>query len=326
MTAMPEHLVPKVFVSHASEDKDRFVRRFAERLRERGIDAWVDEWEIYPGDSLVDKIFEEGLKAASVVIVVVSRFSVDKPWVREELNAGVVKRINRGGRLIPVVLDATDVPEVLKSTVWVNIPDLDSYDHEFDRIISAIYDHRPKPALGKAPAYVTSPEAPVPGLSGIDTFILRVFAEKALEEASTFGIGTEERWSAVEQSGVSREDFEDSLEVLARRGYLEASKVLAPIPPYFSLTVSGFETYLKRYDPAYPTTFRDVALAIMNSGIRNNYQIAEVLGRPQVVVNHVLRIMKMKRYVDTSQVSEGNIDVFEVGAELKRYLRNDAGG
>jgi hypothetical protein len=28
------------------------------------VDAWVDEWEIYPGDSLVQKIFEEGLKDA----------------------------------------------------------------------------------------------------------------------------------------------------------------------------------------------------------------------------------------------------------------------
>ena len=56
---------PKVFVSHASEDKERFVRNFATQLRAQGIDAWVDEWEIVPGDSLIDKIFEEGLKGGS---------------------------------------------------------------------------------------------------------------------------------------------------------------------------------------------------------------------------------------------------------------------
>src|SRR4051794_20083808 len=49
---------PKVFVSHASEDKQRFVERFAARLRENGVDAWLDEWEMKPGDSLVDRIFE----------------------------------------------------------------------------------------------------------------------------------------------------------------------------------------------------------------------------------------------------------------------------
>ena len=49
---------PKVFVSHASEDKDRFVVEFARRLRENGVNAWLDQWEMKPGDSLVDKIFE----------------------------------------------------------------------------------------------------------------------------------------------------------------------------------------------------------------------------------------------------------------------------
>ena len=71
---------PKVFVSHASEDKDRFVVEFARRLRENGVDAWLDQWEMKPGDSLVDKIFEEGLKEARAVIVVLSKVSVQKPW------------------------------------------------------------------------------------------------------------------------------------------------------------------------------------------------------------------------------------------------------
>ena len=73
---------PKVFVSHASEDKDRFVVDFARRLRKDGVDAWLDQWEMKPGDSLVDKIFEEGLKEARAVIVVLSKVSVQKPWVR----------------------------------------------------------------------------------------------------------------------------------------------------------------------------------------------------------------------------------------------------
>ncbi len=67
---------PKVFVSHASEDKVRFVEEFARKLRNDGIDAWFDKWEMKPGDSLVDKIFEEGIKNADAVIVVLSKISV----------------------------------------------------------------------------------------------------------------------------------------------------------------------------------------------------------------------------------------------------------
>ena len=81
-------MAPKVFLSHASEDKDRFVLAFATKLRQNGIDVWLDKWEMLPGDSLVDKIFEEGLKEASAVIVVVSRHSITKKWVKEEAQRG----------------------------------------------------------------------------------------------------------------------------------------------------------------------------------------------------------------------------------------------
>ena len=68
-----EKTPPKVFISHASADKERFVTDFATRLRSNGVDAWVDSWEMNPGDSLVDKIFEEGLKNCQAMIVVLSK-------------------------------------------------------------------------------------------------------------------------------------------------------------------------------------------------------------------------------------------------------------
>jgi len=43
---MPDASQPRAFVSHATEDKARFVTQFATALRAGGIDAWVDEWEI----------------------------------------------------------------------------------------------------------------------------------------------------------------------------------------------------------------------------------------------------------------------------------------
>src|SRR5882672_1552101 len=69
---------PKVFLSHASEDKE-FALDLASHLRERGVDVWLDRWEILPGDSFVAKIFDEGLAQAKAVIVIISRHSVTKP-------------------------------------------------------------------------------------------------------------------------------------------------------------------------------------------------------------------------------------------------------
>ena len=109
---------PVAFISHASEDKERFVIEFAKKLRAVGIDAWLDKWEMHPGDSLVDKIFEDGIKNGSHFIIVLSRNSVSKPWVREELNTAVVEKINKNLRIIPVVLDGVTVPECLRSTLY----------------------------------------------------------------------------------------------------------------------------------------------------------------------------------------------------------------
>src|SRR5437588_11934397 len=100
-----ERKTPKVFVSHASEDKDRFVLGFATKLLENGIDVWLDKWEMHPGDSLVDKIFEVGIGGAEAILIVLSQNSIEKPWVREELNASIVERIKRGTKVIPIVLD-----------------------------------------------------------------------------------------------------------------------------------------------------------------------------------------------------------------------------
>jgi hypothetical protein len=175
---------PSVFIIHASEDKERFVLDFAAKLRSKGgLDAWVDIWEINPGDSLVDKIFEEGIKNAQVVVVVLSKYSVDKRWVREELNASVVKKINENIKLIPIVIDIDDcqVPECLKSTVWEKIADIENYDSELERIVRSIYGQYEKPPIGKPPAYFQTIVDTIPNLTKIDSLVLKLSCEKAIE-------------------------------------------------------------------------------------------------------------------------------------------------
>lgn len=144
----------KVFISHASEDKDRFVLEFAKKLRSHGVDAWVDIWEMLPGDSLVDKVFYEGIKNARAMIVVLSNNSIEKPWVREELNRGFLERLRGKCKIIPVVIDDCPIPEPLQSTIWQKIDNLDEYEIEFNRILDAIYSRINKPALGSSPEMV----------------------------------------------------------------------------------------------------------------------------------------------------------------------------
>lgn len=169
---------PKVFVSHASEDKERFVIEFAAKLRAKGIDAWLDKWEILPGDSLVDKIFEEGLKNARAVIVVLSKNSVLKPWVKEELNSAVIKRINGVSKLIPVMIEECAVPEALSSIVWERITDLKNYDAELERIVMSIYNRQDKPVIGSPPAYVRNSVMNfLSGVTRVDNLVFKTFCD-----------------------------------------------------------------------------------------------------------------------------------------------------
>ncbi len=148
--------------------------------------VWLDKWEILPGDSLVDKLFEEGLKEADAVLVVVSATSVSKPWVREELNTAIVNRITKQTKVIPVLLDDSDVPESLRSLVWESIRDVHNFSTQLDRIVAAIFGHREKPALGEPPSYVT--ERRIPGLHQTDTLVLRAIYEEGVKRNRPFWI------------------------------------------------------------------------------------------------------------------------------------------
>lgn len=45
-----------VFICHASEDKEDFVRPLATLLEQQHIDVWYDEFSLSIGDSLQQKI------------------------------------------------------------------------------------------------------------------------------------------------------------------------------------------------------------------------------------------------------------------------------
>jgi hypothetical protein len=77
--------MPKIFISHASEDKETVAMPLAERLRQRGLDVWLDQWELTVGDSLRRSI-EQALARASFGIVIVSPAYMRKMWPNRELD------------------------------------------------------------------------------------------------------------------------------------------------------------------------------------------------------------------------------------------------
>ncbi len=102
-----------VFISHASEDKDLFVRPLAQTLAQLGVRVWYDEFTLAVGDSLSRSI-DEGLIKSSFGVVVISHSFLQKKWPERELRALTQREVLQQRKVIlPVWLDVT--PEEIMS-------------------------------------------------------------------------------------------------------------------------------------------------------------------------------------------------------------------
>lgn len=94
-----------VFISHASEDKDVFVRPLAEQLRAAHIEVWYDEFSLRVGDGLRSSI-DRGLRQSRFGIVVLSPHFFNKQWSQWELDGLVARQMAGAENLIlPIWLD-----------------------------------------------------------------------------------------------------------------------------------------------------------------------------------------------------------------------------
>jgi len=82
-----------LFISHASEDKERFVRPLAQILQSLGVKLWYDEFTLHVGDSLSRSI-NNGLLSSRYGLVVVSHAFMEKDWPAQELAALTTRQVH----------------------------------------------------------------------------------------------------------------------------------------------------------------------------------------------------------------------------------------
>lgn len=308
---------PKVFISHASEDKERFVRRFAEDLRSRGVAAWLDEWEIAPGDSLVDKVFEGGLKEAEVVIIVVSSASIQKRWVREELNTSVINRIEGRARLIPVVIDDCVIPEAIKSIVHVRMTKPEDYEEGVDRIADAIFGRLRKPSLAEIPQFSQASPIPSLGLEQSDQYVLKSSCELSIANDSDI-ISPEDVVSRARRYGLSETQVSDSIRILGERGILNLSGAMGTHLSPFRIAEFGFEQYCQSNLDYYSALVWEVATEILNNHQNHSLKIAERLNRPRILINHIMNEFVSAGFCKKSGEIGTHIIVYDISPSMQR--------
>lgn len=307
---------PKVFVSHSGLDKARFVLRFAEKLRAVGIDAWLDKWEMLPGDSLVDKVIGKGLKDADAIIIVISQNSIESKWAREEMNAGFIKRIESNCRLIPVIIDECDVPSALKSTLWERIPDINDYAPAFDRIVAAVFGKTEKPPLGPIPGYSRSALPAVSGLEIIDKLVLKCAGDKVVKSTDKSEVvNVKEVCQSLEQADVTEDQVLESIEVLEEQGYLQSRGHW-----WFQLSHFGLSQYLGTFLERFDDCYQSICSQIVNSGRETDTEIADVERISRPIVQHVIHDLENRGQVIASKTNSG-YRIVDITAGFKRAMR-----
>lgn len=310
---------PTAFISHASADRSRFVTDFAARLRASGIDAWYAEWEIGPGDSLVDRLFEDGVGNADAVIVVISEASVASKWVREEINAGFVRRVAGNCKLIPVVLDGVEVPEALRSTVWQTIQDTGSYDDEYDAIVRSIFDYSTRPPIGAPPAY-TSTAVAIDGLPADTATVLGLLVDLAIAEADVLLGPLDTQAEQAAELGIDLAGFLEALEELEHDGYITFDMLTEERVLHSEISWTGLLDYLKASDLDVDAVMDRTTAHLVNADDLDFDALVAAVGQPRLIVEVMLEVLSSQDFIEFDRYAGGYLTIHRVSPVLKKYL------
>ena len=127
-TDTPQSL--RVFLCHSSGDKPA-VRALYQRLCAEGIDAWLDEEKLLPGQDWQREI-PKAVRASDVVIVCLSRGSITKAgYVQREIKFALDAADEQPEGaifLIPARLEECESPDRLSRWQWVNLHEAKGYE------------------------------------------------------------------------------------------------------------------------------------------------------------------------------------------------------
>ncbi|KQW72340.1 toll/interleukin-1 receptor domain-containing protein [Ensifer sp. Root127] len=229
---------PKAFLSYSFEDSE-LAEKLALGLMAKGIDIWWAEWEIGSGDSLRQKI-DEGLGNCTHFLVLLTPVAIGKPWVKLEMDAGLVRRVSGQAKFIPIRygVSTTELPTLLTGMLSPEL-DTNNFDAAVRDLANDIHEISSKPQLGPAPATTSLPST---SYSQTATAIAKVFVEET--KTAMFADpqkGVDELASAI---AASEEDVEDALYEL--RDFIKLSLNRAmPKPELFA----QFDKHFMEWSP-----------------------------------------------------------------------------
>jgi hypothetical protein len=132
----------QVFISYKKNSNAEAVaelvsNRLAQKER---IGVWFDKWEVRAGDSIPGKI-GEGFKGSDACLIFLSHEYDRSNWCTKEMNTALAKAISENLTIIPSLVEACNVPELLKDLKRVDFikPTAPAFEQKLQEITDAIY-------------------------------------------------------------------------------------------------------------------------------------------------------------------------------------------
>jgi predicted transcriptional regulator len=155
--------IPKAFISysHDSQEHKKWVLDFATRLRNTGVDAILDQWDLKPGDDL-PHFMEQHLAGADRVLMVCTNRYVEKAntgsggvgYEKMIITADLLKTID-SNRVIPIIRQSGThtVPTFLKTKLFLDFSRDDQLEFSFDELARTLHNAPlfVKPPIGHNP-------------------------------------------------------------------------------------------------------------------------------------------------------------------------------
>ncbi|MEZ4796694.1 MAG: toll/interleukin-1 receptor domain-containing protein [Flavobacteriaceae bacterium] len=155
--------IPKVFISysHDSLEHKKWVLELAIRMRNNGIDALIDQWELQPGDDL-PHFMETQLANSDSVLMICSDKYVKKAnegtggvgYEKMIITSNLLSNID-SNKIIPIIRQSGThiVPTFLKTKIYIDFSIDDHYEFSFDELLRTIHNSPllKKPEIGNNP-------------------------------------------------------------------------------------------------------------------------------------------------------------------------------
>ena len=155
--------IPKVFISysHDSQEHKKWVLDLATRLRNTGIDAIIDQWELRPGDDL-PHFMETHLADSDYVLMVCTNRYVEKAnsgvggvgYEKMIVTSNLLTNID-SNKIIPIIRQdgSRNIPTFLKTKLFIDFSLTDEFEYSYDELIRTIHDSSlyEKPEIGNNP-------------------------------------------------------------------------------------------------------------------------------------------------------------------------------